>query len=161
MPVSPLKHFGPRPPKPGISFKAEVAADGLGHEPLTAADIAAADVVLLAVDTSVDRKTFYGQTDLRDAHQRRDSAPAGDFGCSTRPGVAESGWNTLASCARNAPLRPSGTSDQETRGHHGMPHGHRSYVYGGRGVEKIRCRLGARHTRRNAGFGRCEKPAHT
>jgi fructose PTS system EIIBC or EIIC component len=42
----------------GHQFKAEVAADGLGHEPLTAADIAAADVVLLAVDASVDIKRF-------------------------------------------------------------------------------------------------------
>lgn len=43
----------------GYDFKAEVGADSFGRqEPLTAADIAAADVVVLAVDASVDRTRF-------------------------------------------------------------------------------------------------------
>ena len=47
----------------GHQFKAEVAADASSqHEFLTAGEIAAADVVLLAVDAAVDRKRFTGKS---------------------------------------------------------------------------------------------------
>lgn len=42
----------------GLSFKVEVADPAGPHSPLTAADIAAADVVLLAVDAAVDTARF-------------------------------------------------------------------------------------------------------
>ena len=45
----------------GHAFKAEIASGAIGSDPITSTDIAAADVILLAVDAAVDTTRFEGK----------------------------------------------------------------------------------------------------